>query len=508
MVVKNRTKLISSILLVCMVIGLLGVYFSSLEAYASQALVEEFSLVIDGTECEQTVSEIDISYPNNRYVNMREIAEALADTDAHFSYEITKEGIELDTNGVFETDDNSDDSKKKDSENVDESSEESNIVRVNASAKYNDFLVDGEKVTYSTAIVDHNDSGESDCFIAPYDLAMILGIDIQIVDDSKVVIDTKSDFQVDPEKLEADGYFLGVNAIAVGNASTGELYYSYQGTTPYAIASTTKLMTYLVLREWMSKNNGSMNDLVTISQNVEILSGSDDGVIPMKEGTKVSVNELIYGMLVVSSNESALALAEYAYGTEEAFVAKMNERALDLGLTTAHFNNSNGLPKYTDSTVSAKLQNTLSAEDMFKLSSYILSVYPEIKDVTSTKECTLEVLKQEIKNTNPVLRNMKECTGLKTGTTNKAGACLVVSLQVETGAGLEDLVVVELGAENSVERARVGQLLSRYALDVRNGKSSTLFQGGEEVSDEIPTSAEGFINLLTRAARNKSLSAN
>ena len=500
--IKSNIGILLSIVLVSLCC--FATPMNSIQVQASNAYVEAYEVELNGVVLDRTVSSMDLSYDNNRYINVCEISKVLSDTEASFIYEYSNDTISIYTNKeVVSSQEISDDE-----EDEEVSLEDSDRVRqISVTGKYRDMTLNDEKITYYTIIADHNDSGESDCFMAPYDLAMLLDIDIQIVDDSRVVIDTTKHFSVDPDKLEEDGYFQAVNAIIVGNATTSEIYYSYQASTPYAIASTTKLMTYLVVREYMEANSRSMQDITTISDNAELLSKSDDGVIPMTAGTQVSIEELMYGMLLPSSNECALALAEYAYGSEDIFVEKMNAKAKELELNTAQFINCNGLPKYTESTVSSKLQNRLSAEDMFRLSSYILSVYPDIKEITSTQKVKLEALKQEVKNSNPVLANMPECTGLKTGTTNKAGACLVNSVEVATSSGAEDLVVVLLGAENSVERGRVAQILSNYAIDVRMGDADALYTGHTEYDESIPTTAEGFINLITKAARNKYLAA-
>ena len=86
---------------------------------------------------------------------------------------------------------------------------------------------------------------------------------------------------------------------------------------------------------------------------------------------------------------------------------------------------------------------------------------PQVKDITSMETATLQSLDLEVRNTNPLLRNMPQVTGLKTGTTNKSGACLVTSLVVDNTAIKNDLVVVVLGTEDSIERGRVSALLHR-----------------------------------------------
>ena len=139
------------------------------------------------------------------------------------------------------------------------------------------------------------------------------------------------------------------------------------------------------------------------------------------------MQDLLFGALLPSSNECALCLAETVAGSEETFVQRMNQKALDLGLSQTFFYNCHGLPSYTEDSIPAKRQNRMSAEDMFRLVSYLLKVYPQITDITSLENATLQSLNLEVRNTNPLLHNLPEVTGLKTGTTNKAGACLVTS---------------------------------------------------------------------------------
>ena len=216
------------------------------------------------------------------------------------------------------------------------------------------------------------------------------------------------------------------------------------------------------------------------------------------------MQELLLGALLPSSNECALCLAETIAGSEEAFVGMMNQKAQDLGLSQTIFYNSNGLPSYTEDFVPAKRQNSMSAEDMFRLVSYLLRVYPQVTDITSMEKATLESLGLEISNTNPLLRNLPEVTGLKTGTTNKAGACLVTSLTADDGNGEHDLVVIALGTEDSIERGRVSGLLARYALN-------TFYTGVEEPatgvtaqnSGDLPTHAEAAVDLIIRTAKKK-----
>ena len=143
----------------------------------------------------------------------------------------------------------------------------------------------------------------------------------------------------------------------------------------------------------------------------------------------------------------------------------MNERADELGMTSAVFYNPNGLPVYTKGTVTAKVQNMMSADDMFKLSSYILNNYPQITDITSLKYCTISSFNYTTANNNPLVYNISGVNGLKTGVTNRAGSCLVASVPITFENETHNIVLAIFGAENSAERGTAAEVLMRAAIN-------------------------------------------
>ena len=179
----------------------------------------------------------------------------------------------------------------------------------------------------------------------------------------------------------------------------------------------------------------------------------------MDAGQQTTVGDLIGAMLLVSSNEAALALAEYTAGTEEAFVHLMNEMAQLLGLDSARFYNPHGLPDYADSLTASRRQNRMNAADLFRLSAALLRKYPEILDYTSQKTRYLETFDYTASNTNYLLYNQKNSIGLKTGTTDEAGCCLVAASRVPAPEGEHILVAIILGADSNLDRYRIPQLL-------------------------------------------------
>lgn len=437
------------------------------------------------------VKTLDYAYENNTYFSLRDIAMVLKGTDKAFSLEVTKNSIALNPGGAY---------TPVGVENIpweDGGSPELSLKR-------NELKVGGQSVRYYTMIM-KLPSGVYDCFMMAADLAMILDMNIAVPGSGCLEIHTQESFRISPFELEAAGYFTGVNSVVIGDATTGEIYYQYQADIPFPLASTTKLMTSLLAMDAISLGLISRQDVVTISEAAHVLSGSGDGVVPLEAGGQITVQDLLVGTLVPSSNECALCLAETIAGSEEAFVALMNQKAQDLGLSQALFYNCHGLPFYTEDPIPAKCQNHMSAEEMFRMASHILRVYPQIKDITSLKRATLGSIGVEVRNTNPLLHNMPEVTGLKTGTTNRAGACLVTSLSADNGNGPHDLVVVVLGTEDSIERGRVSALMAHYALQV-------FYEGpGEEAPAQTvlnaPAQAEEAVDCVIRTARSRQSAA-
>lgn len=443
-----------------------------------------------GATC--TVKTMDYAYDHNTYLSLRDMAMALMDTDKSFSLEITKNAVSLNPGSTY-TPVGGENVSWEDGENPD------------ISLRRNEFKVSGRNVYYYT-LIQKLPSGYYDCFMMAVDLAMILDVDITVVGPDSVEIHTQDPFCVSPASLEQAGYFGGVNSVLVGDATTGEIYYQYQSDTSYPIASITKLMTYLLTMDAISAGQIAPEEMVTISDAVQLLAASSDGVIPLEAGTQISVQDLLLGALLSSSNECAMCLAESIAGSEEAFVRMMNQKAQELGLSQAIFFNSNGLPSYTEDPIPSKRQNRMSTEDMFRLASYLLKVYPQVTDITSLESATLTYLDLEVRNTNPMLHNLPQATGLKTGTTNKAGACLITSLAADDGTMEHDLVVIVLGTEDSIERGRVSELLARYALQA-------FYTGPEEpeagasagadapAPEDLPIHAEAAVDWILRTAK-------
>ena len=134
--------------------------------------------------------------------------------------------------------------------------------------------------------------------------------------------------QVNPPAVSAD-------SVVLMDATTGKILYEKNKNSAYPPASTTKIMTILLVLE-----NSNLNDVVTVSKNAEMTDGSK---IYISEGEKISVKELLYGLTLASANDCAVALAEHISGSTEKFAALMNEKANSLGCKNTNFVNPNGL---------------------------------------------------------------------------------------------------------------------------------------------------------------------
>jgi D-alanyl-D-alanine carboxypeptidase len=272
-------------------------------------------------------------------------------------------------------------------------------------------------------------------------------------------------FQPDLEALKESGFFDCIDAIYLADAATDEIIFRQNTIPSVPVASLSKLLSYLVLREGMDAGEISTSDMVRISDNAERLSNSGDGMIKLTAGEEEPFGELLEAMLIASSNESALALAEHLCGSEGAFVDRMNRRALELGLKSTRMYNCNGLPSYSEDSIPVKRQNRMSAEDLYRLIKIILERYPEITEITSIPLAHMPSLNDyRTANSNPLLFNMPGVNGLKTGSTNKAGYCIAATLPVQTEGEQHTLVLIILGAETADLRGQAAEILLRYAL--------------------------------------------
>ena len=423
----------------------------SISGKALAAGTEPFGLTVavDGTET--VVRAYDNDYPGNLYLSLTDLSRALNGTAKQFR--LTYSNSQTDGE-VFSltTGQPAADTKPV---NAGQSRAAASLT-----LRRNRLIVDGKERRYYTY---RADGGE--LYMSLVDVQLMLDLRAEYLSADRIALHPDEPFVPDVKTLAAEGYFDAFNGVLLGDANTGKiLYYSFS-IRAVPIASLSKLMTYLLVAEAVERGDISYDDTVTISQAASTLSRSADGMVFLAAGAAVPLSELLEAMLLASSNESALALAEHVAGSEASFVERMNARAKELGLLSARFYTPHGLPVYTESAVPAKLQNRMSASDMFKLTRILLDRFPEITEITSKLYGSMPTLGYTTANSNPLVFNMDGVTGLKTGSTNRAGYCLVASMPLAVGEETHTVVAIVLGAESADVRGQAAQLLLYYARD-------------------------------------------
>lgn len=195
-------------------------------------------------------------------------------------------------------------------------------------------------------------------------------------------------------------------------------------------ASTTKIMTLLTALE-----KGDPNSIVTVSPRAAACEGSS---LELKSGNKLKLREAMYGMMLVSGNDAAEAIAENVAGSIPAFVDLMNAKAQQIGAVNTHFSNPHGLPD--------PFGHFTTAYDLALIAAYSMQK-PEFVDIVSTKGYSVSFLNRSniyVTNTNKLLKTYPGANGIKTGYTNDAGECLVAGAK----RGGVQLIVVVLNSDH------------------------------------------------------------
>ena len=447
---RARPYIFSLIILAGILFVLSACAHTSGEAFnTEQSMLENLPLVVDAAQ-PKTVRTIHYSYANNRFISLRDLASALNGTTRQFGLTVSDGETSITTGAEYVA---------VGGENVPFADNAS--YRTGKLAR-NPISLDGREIRFY-GFLGKNSAGNEDCFLNLIDIAMMLDLSFEI-SDGCLQLDTYSGFKVDLQ----ESFYYDTHSVLVGDADTGEIYASWEPDLSVPIASTTKLMTYVVVRDCMEQGIISPEDMVTITNQAEAMSCSDDGEIPMTAGTRIPIQELLCGMLIPSSNECALSLAIHAAGSEEAFVEMMYRKAEELGLSDkVRFFNCHGLPAYPDTAYTTKVQNRMTANDMFLIVRYLLNTYPEVTEITSLKTIHLDNLGITVGNTNPLLFNEPDVVGLKTGTTDMARNCLVALMQAEDSNGKRhSLVAIQFGAEDETVRITLSEQLIRYARQI------------------------------------------
>ena len=246
--------------------------------------------------------------------------------------------------------------------------------------------------------------------------------------------------------VRADELALDAPSAILMEKATGTVLFAKDEHTPREPASVTKVMTLLLTMEAIDSGALSYDDSVTGSAHAASMGGSQ---IWLKEGEQMCVEELIKAVCVVSGNDAAVALGEHIAGSEEAFVARMNERAKALGMNDTHFVNCTGLPAEGHVT---------SAYDIALMSRELILHHPDIRRFTTIWMDSLRDGQSMLVNTNKLVRFSPGATGLTTGSTSSAKYCISATAEKD---GCE-LIAVVLGGSTSDKRFADAKALLNY----------------------------------------------
>ena len=276
--------------------------------------------------------------------------------------------------------------------------------------------------------------------------------------DEVVPINNSANNEETPAK---DTLQLDCKSAILMEATTGKVLYEQNADEALPPASVTKVMTLLLVMEAIESGKIKLDDMVTTSAHAASMGGSQ---IYLEEGEQMSVEDMIKSVVIASANDAACALAEFVSGSEEAFVKAMNERAKELGMTSAVFENTNGLDDTAENHV-------ISARDIAIMSSELIK-YEKILEYSSIWMDTIRNGEFGLTNTNRLVRYYNGCTGLKTGSTSKAGFCISATAERD---GLS-LVCVIMGAETrDIRNAAATRLLdwgfANYAVYTHEGET-------------------------------------
>ncbi len=227
-------------------------------------------------------------------------------------------------------------------------------------------------------------------------------------------------------------------------------------------ASLTKMMTTYIVTEEILHGRINLEDMVLISEKAWRMPGSRTFV---EVGKEVSVKDLLMGVIIQSGNDASVALAEYIAGTEDVFAAVMNQYARDLGMQNTNFVNSTGLPHENHYT---------TARDLAILALATIRDHPEIYSWHAIREFTFNDITQP--NRNRLLWRDDSVDGIKTGHTDAAGYCLVVSAKRDDMR----LISVVMGADGEEARARASQSLLNFAF--RFYETHRMYRGNDSIA--------------------------
>lgn len=263
------------------------------------------------------------------------------------------------------------------------------------------------------------------------------------VDEEELLENEVKEISVETIAEEQKEPVLNARAAVIYDRKTKEIIWGKNENEKKAMASTTKIMTAIVVLE-----KGNLSDVVTISKKAANTGGSR---LKINTNDKISVLDLLYGLMLRSGNDAAVALAEYVGGSIEGFAKLMNKKAIEIGLKNTHFVTPHGLDN---------IEHYTTAYELAVLTDYAMQ-NEKFSKIVNTKNTTISIngVARNIYNTNELLGTINGVNGVKTGFTNNAGRCLVTSC---TRNG-NQIITVVLGCDAKKYRTSDSIKLIEYA---------------------------------------------
>jgi len=253
------------------------------------------------------------------------------------------------------------------------------------------------------------------------------------------------------------------------DATSGQVIAAADPAARVEPASLTKIMTAYVTFEALRDKKVTLDQMVNVSVKAWKVDSSSSKMF-IDPATPVSIKDLLYGLMVQSGNDAAVALAEAVAGDEASFVALMNRDAERMGLKNTHFANAHGLPSP---------ENYSTAQDLAVLASHIIKDFPEYYKIDSVKQFTYNKITQQ--NRNRLLWLDPTVDGMKTGHTESAGYCMIASAHRPNGKmGDRRLISVVMGTNSDGTRTQESQKLLNWGF--QNFDTVRLYAKGQAIA--------------------------
>ncbi len=240
---------------------------------------------------------------------------------------------------------------------------------------------------------------------------------------------------------------IKAKAAVLMDVSTGKVLMKFNEAERLYPASVTKIMPLLLVTEAIDDGKIALSDVVTVTGSAASKGGSQ---IWLKEGEQMTVDDLLKATAVYSANDACTALGEYLAGSDEGFVKMLNDRAAELGMKNTHFENCTGLDDTTENHLTTALDVAIMSRELLK--------HELIMNYTTIWMDSLRNGETELVNTNKLVRFYEGTTGLKTGTTSKAGCCVSASAMRDG----THLIAVVMGSENSSDRFETAKAMLNW----------------------------------------------